>query len=565
MAKIWEEQGTFRVTEQRLADQVRTIMKFGWMTDAQIEELRRQYVNSQCKDSATVDIVPASDEVEKSSPAQTDPPYVNNIQVNVESDSTDPWETEVAKSIQEIIETCEKRERIPSLRGYSKYKLFDVVGKVDKVLGNINTENITQTNNLLYAAATYVVKTLGKDACNKKPITMPMWKLRLESKLNQMRRDLARIESMKAGLLKKEKLKSVLEAKHRIKENGYAVVTEQLRQRIQATASKIRRYEERITQFRQNKKFRSNQGAFFREINGNHRNQESSPADTETSLNFWRGIWENNKTHRNDAGWLDNVKQSIAHPKQADVTITLQKLRRLLSKTPNWKAPGPDQVQRFWIKNFKSLHARLAQQMENCLIKGDVPDWMTEGRTYLIMKDSSKGNIPSNYRPITCLPLMWKLMTGVLAEEIYCYMHDQNLLTDEQKGCKKNCMGTKDLLHIDKIILKESKTKKKNLATSWIDYKKAFDMVPHSWLIECLNMFGVAKNAVKFLQTTMVNWRTQLVSGSSVLGQVRIKQGIFQGDSLSPLLFVISLIPMTLVLRKAKAGYVTRQGIKLTI
>ena len=85
-------------------------------------------------------------------------------------------------------------------------------------------------------------------------------------------------------------------------------------------------------------------------------------------------------------------------------------------------------------------------------------------------------------------------------------------------------MGTKDLLHIDKIIPKESKTKKKNLATSWIDYKKAFDMVPHSLLIECLNMFGVAKNAVKFLQTTMVNWRTQLISGSSVSGQVRIKR-----------------------------------------
>ena len=82
-------------------------------------------------------------------------------------------------------------------------------------------------------------------------------------------------------------------------------------------------------------------------------------------------------------------------------------------------------------------------------------------------------------------------------------------------------------------------------------------MVQQSWLIECLNLFKVAKNAVKFLQTTMVNWRTQLVSGSSVLGQVRIKRGIFQGDSLSPLLFVISLIPMTLVLRKAKAGYVT--------
>ena len=62
---------------------------------------------------------------------------------------------------------------------------------------------------MLYAAAAYVVKTLGKDACNKRPINRPMWKLRLESKLNQMRRDLARIENMKADLLKKEKLKEV--------------------------------------------------------------------------------------------------------------------------------------------------------------------------------------------------------------------------------------------------------------------------------------------------------------------------------------------------------------------
>ena len=53
----------------------------------------------------------------------------------------------------------------------------------------------------------------------------------------------------------------------------------------------------------------------------------------------------------------------------------------------------------------------------------------------------------------------------------------------------------------------------------------------------------------------MKGWRTELSSGGVRLGDVNIRRGMFQGDSLSPLLFVLSLIPLTLVLRKVKAGY----------
>ena len=54
-----------------------------------------------------------------------------------------------------------------------------------------------------------------------------------------------------------------------------------------------------------------------------------------------------------------------------------------------------------------------------------------------ILKDEAKGTVASNYRPIACLPLMSKLLTGIFADKIYDHLADNNLLPDEQKGCRK--------------------------------------------------------------------------------------------------------------------------------
>ena len=89
----------------------------------------------------------------------------------------------------------------------------------------------------------------------------------------------------------------------------------------------------------------------------------------------------------------------------------------------------------------------------------------------------------------------------------------------------------------------------------WIDYKKAYDMVPHSCIIECLDLFGVAENIESVLVNSMEKLKVMLCSGISELGEVEIKRSIFQGDSLSPLMFVLALIPLSLILRKANAAY----------
>ena len=82
----------------------------------------------------------------------------------------------------------------------------------------------------------------------------------------------------------------------------------------------------------------------------------------------------------------------------------------ILGRMANCKSPGTDLVQGFWLKNFSSLHGTVRSQVKECLDSGFVPSWLARGRTALLQKDKSKDNIASNYRPITCLPLMWKLL-----------------------------------------------------------------------------------------------------------------------------------------------------------
>ena len=173
----------------------------------------------------------------------------------------------------------------------------------------------------------------------------------------------------------------------------------------------------------------------------------------------------------------------------------------------------------------------------------------------MLQKDKSKDNVASNYRPITCLPLMWKLLTAVIADQIYVHLDQEKLLPEEQKGCRKGSRGTNDLLYIDREVIKEVKYKNKNLAMVWIDYKKAYDMVSYSWIIKCLDLFGVAENIKSLLVNSMENLKVMLCSRNSDLGEVEIKRGIFQEDFLSPLVIVLALIPLILILRKVKAAY----------
>ena len=241
--------------------------------------------------------------------------------------------------------------------------------------------------------------------------------------------------------------------------------------------------------------------------------------------------------------------------KQEDVSLEKNDLLQQLMKTSNRKSPGRDGIHGFWLKKFDILHDKLLSYLNECVGKEDVPSWLVESRTVLIQKDQNKGNVASNYRPIACLNLIWKVFTGMLSEKLYIHVEFNGILPEEQKGCRRRSRGTKDQLLIDKAVIPNCKRRKTNLFMSWIDFRKAYDLVPQSWILESLRIIGAADNMVRLLENSMKNWKTQLTANGADLGTVRIRRGIFQGDSLSPLLFVTSMIPVTIILRSMKQGY----------
>ena len=126
-----------------------------------------------------------------------------------------------------------------------------------------------------------------------------------------------------------------------------------------------------------------------------------------------------------------------------------------------------------------------------------------------------------------------------------------------------NSRETKDLLLIDKVLMLYSQRKYKNLNMALIDLCKAYDSVPHDWLLKCLNLFRVHKNTCSLIAQSMLYWRTTLTCCGAVLGDVEICRGMFQGDSLSPLLNIVCdfFNVLSYLLRKTNKGYCLRNSL----
>ena len=104
--------------------------------------------------------------------------------------------------------------------------------------------------------------------------------------------------------------------------------------------------------------------------------------------------------------------------------------------------------------------------------------------------------------------------------------------------------------------MQEVKRMRKNLTTIWLEYRKAFGSIPHSWLIKSLKLAKVPDNIINAIENFTQSWDTILHLNDNndnvASSLIKIVKGIYH--SLSVMLFVVSLNPFSHLLRRRK-GY----------
>ena len=307
-----------------------------------------------------------------------------------------------------------------------------------------------------------------------------------------------------------------------------------------------------------------NEKAFYANILKGTSQKLAAP-DLNELKTFWQGIFEKDAEANLQCTWLrdlhnqlpsDDVSVSEEPSIDSDCfTCCIRKLR-------NWAAPGPDGVQGFWIKRISALHGHLFEHFRTMLSNGAcVPDWLPCGRTSLIPK-SLDSTTPKNYRPITCLNVLYKLWSSCLTHLMTVHCQSLHILHPAQKGCAPGQFGCTDHLLLNNCVWRQVKSRNRSLSIAWLDIKKAYDSVPHNWILWCLKLYKFHPVIIHCIEYLLSLWQTtlylQLPSSDPVkVAAVSIKCGIFQGDTLSPLLFCIALNPMSMLLDPLNGYQVT--------
>ena len=284
-------------------------------------------------------------------------------------------------------------------------------------------------------------------------------------------------------------------------------------------------------------------------------------------INFWINLWCKTDTGNPDAEWLVEYtrlfENEIPDVYTGDINLESIDITKAIKKKRNWSAPGPDLIVNFWLKRLSSLHETIRVLFMN-IINGmcDVERWYCSGRTRLLEKPGLWKF--DNTRPITCTNNMYKWFTSVLQNIYNDHKNNHGIMQMDQRGAKEKCSGTLENLLIDDMVLKDSRDNKRNLSCCWIDVRKAYDSLSHSWMKKMLEVHRFPVKLQKVLGKIMDAWNIVLfvpLEREDVMSEpIRVTNGVLQGDVISGSLFTLSLNPVSWELRRYP-GYVLSKPI----